>query len=69
MMVNSQKKYFPTGSDTFLNIGVFFEKIYLQFVNLKKNTSGCKIYFLRIPSPRILQQVGQGQLSRSWYFF
>ena len=39
------KKYFPTGSDKFLNIGVFFEKIYLQFVNSKKYTSGWKIYF------------------------
>ena len=40
-----------------------------KFVNLKKNTSGWKIFFLRIPSPRILRQVGQGQMSRSWYFF
>ena len=24
---------------------------------------------MHIPSPRILRQVGQGQMSRSWYFF
>ena len=40
-----------------------------KFVNSKKNTSGWKIFFLRIPSPRILRQVGEGQISRSWYFF
>ena len=40
----------------------FFKKpcIY-KFVNSKKNTSGLKIFFLRIPSPRILRQVGQGR--------
>ena len=49
----------------------FFQKnpsIY-KFVNSKKNTYGWKKKKFRIPSPRIRRQVGQGQISRSWYFF
>ena len=48
----------------------FFQKnLYLQVCKFEKSTCGWKIFFLRIPSPRILRQVGQGQISRSWYFF
>ena len=49
----------------------FFSKktcIY-KFVNSKKNTSDLKIFFLRIPSPRILRQVGHVQIAMAWYFF
>ena len=47
---------------------LFWTNIKLQFVNSKKILP-VGIFFLRIPSPRILRQVGQGQISRSWYFF
>ena len=51
----------------FMPLYFFPKKMYLQVC--KKNTSVWKIFFLRVPSPRILPQVGQGQISRSWYFF
>ena len=41
----------------------------MQFVNSKKKTSGWKICFLRIPSPRILRHVSHVKIGRSWYFF
>ena len=50
---------------------IFFSKktcIY-KFVNSTKNTSVWKIFFLRIPSRRILRQVGHVQIARSWYLF
>ena len=63
------KKYFRTGSIFFSNLQtavIFFQKknyIY-KFV-----TSGWKFFFLRIPSPRIPQQVGRVHISRSCVFF
>ena len=62
------KKYFPTGSDKLLNIGFFWEKIQLVCKFEKKILPVVNFFFLRIPSPRILRQVGQGQISRSLYF-
>ena len=50
----------------FMSLYIFFSKktcIY-KFVNSKKNTSDWKIFFLRIPSPRIPRQVGRVQMSR-----
>ena len=52
----------------FITLYFFRKTLYYKFVNSEKNTSGWKIFFLRIPSPRIPRQVGQGQISRSWYF-
>ena len=54
----------------FMPLYFFKKKLYLHVCKFeKKNTSGWKIFFLQIPSPKILRQVGQGQISRSWYFF
>ena len=38
--------------------------LYLQVCKFEKNTSDWKIFFLRIPSPRIPRQVGRVQMSR-----
>ena len=40
----------------------------MQFVNSKKNDFRLGLFF-RIPSPRILRQVGRVHILRSWYFF
>ena len=40
-----------------------------KFVNSRQKYFWLENIFLRIPSPRIPQQAGQGQISRSWYFF
>ena len=62
------KKYFPTGSIFFSNLQTSIKKVYLEVVNSTTNNSGCKILFLRIPSPRIPRQVCRVHIWKSWYF-
>ena len=49
---------------------IFFQKnLYLQVCKFEKKILPFGIFFLRIPSPRILRQVGHVQIARSWYLF
>ena len=59
----SNRKYFFSNLQTAV---IFFQKKhqYLEICYFRSEN-----IFLRIPSPRIPRQVGQGQISRSWYFF
>ena len=53
----------------FMTLYFFQKTLYLQVCKFEKKYFRLENIFLRIPSPRIPQQVGQGQISRSWYFF